>query len=205
MIGRGSRAWLLYLLVGLLATGGYFLLPSVSVQNVFYNLVGFSSVGAIVVGILMHHPTRPLQWYMLTFGMLMLNTGEVIFTYYENVLGIEAPFPSVADVFYLVAMPCFAAGLVLVHRNQVPEHQWANLIDALIITTVAGMLSWGFLMEPNAYDQTRSLPDRLISIAYPLMDLVVLVAVLQLWPTPKRGLPPHYLLNASLLFLLGGD
>ena len=59
MIGRGPRAWLLYLLVGLLATGGYFLLPSVSAQNVFYNLVGFSSVGAIVVGILMHIQLAP--------------------------------------------------------------------------------------------------------------------------------------------------
>jgi diguanylate cyclase len=206
MIGRGPRAWLLYLLAGIFATGGYFLLPSVSTQNVFYNLVGFSSVGAIVVGVLlMHHPTRPLQWYVLAFGMLLLNSGEVIFTYYENVLGIEAPFPSFADVFYLVAMPCFAAGLVLVHRNQVPEHQWANLIDALIIATVAGMLSWGFLMEPNAYDQTRPLLDRLISIAYPLMDLVVLVAVLQLWLTSKRRLPAYYLLSASFVFLLIAD
>src|SRR5215212_9128609 len=98
MIGRGPRAWLLYLLVGILATGGYFLLPSVSVQNVFYNLVGFSSVGAIMVGVLlMHHPARPLQWYVLALGMLILNSGEIFFTYYENVLGIEAPFPSVAD------------------------------------------------------------------------------------------------------------
>src|SRR5215210_4135804 len=174
MIGRGSRAWLLYLLVGILATGGYFLLPSVSVQNVFYNLVGFSSVGAIVIGVLlMHHPTRPLQWYVLAFGMLLLNSGEVIFTYYENVLGIETPFPSVADVFYLVAMPCIAAGLMLMHRRRVPGRQWANLIDALIIATVAGMLSWIFLMEPQSHYQARSLLERLIFIAYPLMDLVL--------------------------------
>src|SRR5919202_1120986 len=205
MIGSGPRAWLLYLLAGILATGGYFLLPSMSTQNVFYNLVGFSSVGAIVVGVLMHYPTRPLQWYVLTLGMLVLSTGEAIFTYYENVLGIEAPFPSVADVFYLVAMPCFAAGLVLVHRNQVPGNQWANLIDALIIATVAGILSWVFLMEPNAYDQTRSLLDRLISIAYPLMDLVVLVAVLRLWLTSKTRLPAYYLLSASFMFLLIAD
>ena len=205
MIGRSPRVWLLYLLVGILATGGYFLLPSGSTQNVFYNLVGFSSVGAVVVGVLMHQPTRPLQWYVLTFGMLILNIGEVIFTYYENVLGINAPFPSLADVFYLVAMPCFTAGLVLVHRSQVPGHQWANLIDALLIATVAGMLSWVFLMEPNAYDQTRSLLDRLISIAYPLMDLVVLVAVLQLWLTSKTRLPAYYLLSASFVFLLIAD
>src|SRR5215212_5566315 len=104
MIGRSPQAWLLYLLAGLLATGGYFLLPSMSTQNVFYNLVGFSSVGAIVVGVLMHHSTRPLQWYVLTLGMLLLNTGEVIFTYYENVLGIKAPLPSIDDLFYLLAM-----------------------------------------------------------------------------------------------------
>src|SRR5215216_4706708 len=120
MIGRGPGAWLLYLLLGVLATGGYFLLPSVSVQNVFYNLVGFSSVVAIGVGIRMNRPVRSLHWYVLAFGMLILNIGEAIFTFYENVLGIEAPFPSVADAFYLAAMPCFAAGLVLMQRRRVP-------------------------------------------------------------------------------------
>src|SRR4051794_39107647 len=205
MIGRSPRAWLLYLVVGILATGAYFLLPSVSTQNVFYNLVGFSSVTAIVVGVLIHHPIRPLHWYVFAVGMLILNIGEVIFTLYENVLGIKAPFPSVADTVYLAAMPCFAAGLVLVHRKQVPRRQWANLIDTLIIVTVAGMLSWIFLMEPNAHDQTRPLLDRLISIAYPLMDLVVLVAVLQLWLTSEKRLPAYYLLSVSFVFLLIAD
>jgi hypothetical protein len=175
------------------------------VQNVFYDLVGFSSVAAIVAGVRIHHPTHPLQWYVLAFGLSILVLGEVIFTYYENILGIEAPFPSVADAFYLVAMPCFAWGLVLMHRRYVPGRQWANLIDALIIVTVSGMLSWVFLMEPQAYDQSRPLLERLISIAYPLMDLVVLVAALQLWLISKKRLAAHYLLNVSLVFLLGAD
>ena len=113
----------MYLLVGILATGVYFLLPSASVQNVFYDLVGFSSVAAILIGVHIHRPTHPLQWYVLAFGLSILVFGEVIFTYYENVLGIEAPFPSIADAFYLVAMPCFACGLVLMHRRYVPGRQ----------------------------------------------------------------------------------
>jgi diguanylate cyclase (GGDEF)-like protein len=206
MIGKEEpRAWLLYLLAGILATGGYFLLPSASTQDVFYNLVGLSSVAAIMVGVRMHRPVRPLHWYVLALGMLILNIGEVIFTFYESVLGIKAPFPSVADAFYLVAMPCFAVGLVLVHRRQFPRRQWANLINALIIATVAGMLSWIFLMEPNARDQTSSLFERLISIAYPIMDLVVLVAALQLWLTSEKRLPTYYLLSMSLVALLIAD
>lgn len=53
--------------------------------------------------------------------------------------------------------------------------------------------------------QTRSLLERLISIAYPVMDLVVLVATLQLWFTSMKHLPAHYLLSASLVFLLIAD
>jgi diguanylate cyclase (GGDEF)-like protein/PAS domain S-box-containing protein len=204
-VGRGSWAWLVYLLVGILATGVYFLLPSASAQNIFYDLIGFSAVAAIVVGVRIHRPVRPLHWYVLGLGLLILVFGEVIWTYYENVLGLETPFPSVGDAFYLVAMPCITAGLVLIHRTHVPGHQWANLIDSLIIATVAGMLSWIFLMEPHAQDQTRSLLERLISMAYPLMDLVVLVAALQLWLISEKRLPVHHLLNVSLVFLLIAD
>jgi diguanylate cyclase (GGDEF)-like protein len=162
-------------------------------------------VGAIMVCIRTNRPVGPLHWYVLASGMLILNVGEVIFTFYENVLGIEAPFPSIADGFYLVAMLCFAAGLMVAHRRCVSERQWANLIDALMVGTVAGMLSWTCLMEPNAYDQTSSLFERLILVAYPLMDLVVLVAVLQLWLASQKRLPAYYLLSASLLFLLIAD
>jgi signal transduction histidine kinase len=205
MATKDSRVWLLYLLVGVLATGVYFLLPSASTQNILYDLIGFSAVVAIVVGVYMYRPTRVLQWYVLAFGLLILVLGEVVFTYYENVLGIESPFPSVADAFYLVAMPCLAAGLMLVHRRRVPAHQWAHLIDVLIIATVAGMLSWIFLMEPQTHDQTHSLLERLISISYPLMDLVLLIAVLQLWLVSEKRLPAYYLLNVSLVSLLVAD
>jgi signal transduction histidine kinase len=205
MATKDSRVWLLYLLVGVLATGVYFLLPSASTQNILYDLIGFSAVAAIVVGVYMYRPTRLLQWYVLAFGLLILVLGEVVFTYYENVLGIESPFPSVADAFYLVAMPCLVAGVMLVHRGHVPTHQWANLIDALIIATVAGMLSWIFLMEPQTHDQTHSLLERLISISYPLMDLVLLIAALQLWLVSEKRLPTHYLLNVSLVSLLIAD
>lgn len=139
--------WLVYLLAGIFVTGEYFVFPSVSVQKVFYNLDRFFVMVAVVAGVGLHRRVRSLRWYVLAFGMLVLVIGEVIFTCYENVLGIEAPFLSIADAFYLIAMPCLADGLVLMHRRRVPGRQWAQLIDASIEATVGGTLSWIFLMK----------------------------------------------------------
>jgi hypothetical protein len=198
-------ARLVYLLVGILLTGIYFLLPSAATQNVFFNLVGFSAVAAVVVGVRMHRPIHPLHWYVFALGLLLLVLGDTVWTYYENVLLIEDPFPSIADAFYLAALPCLAAGLVVMFRRRVPTRKWADLINTLIIATAAGMLSWIFLMSPLAHDQTHPLPERLISVAYPLADLVLLVAVLRLWFMSEKRLPAYYFLGTSLVFLLIAD
>ena len=50
----------------------------------------------------------------------------------------------------------------------------ASPTDAAIIAAGLGVLSWVFLMASHAYDATMSLPERLISISYPLMDVFVL-------------------------------
>src|SRR5215203_3055174 len=84
---KGSqKAWLVYLLVGILITSIYFLLPSAATQNVLFDLVGFSAVAAVVVGMRVHHPVHPLHWYVFALGLLLLVVGDTIWTYYENVL-----------------------------------------------------------------------------------------------------------------------
>jgi hypothetical protein len=60
---KGLRpAWVVYLLVGSLFTGIYFLLRWAATQNVFFVLVGFSAVAAIVVGARMHRLIPPLHF-----------------------------------------------------------------------------------------------------------------------------------------------
>ena len=203
--GRGSRAWFVYLMVGLVTTGVYFFLPSAGAQSVLWDLFGFSAVVAILLGVHVHRARQPGPWYVLAFGLLLFLTGDVIWNYYENFLGTDAPVPSVADGLYIAALPCMALGLVLMLRVATSGPQWGSLIDILIVTSVAGTLSWIFLIEPNIADQTRSLVERLVAVTYPLMDLVLLAAVLRLLLTSKKGLPAHYLLSASMLILLIAD
>ncbi len=52
MVGRGSRAWSLYLLAGIAATGGYFSPPSPTAQNGFIVLGDASMVAARLASII---------------------------------------------------------------------------------------------------------------------------------------------------------
>ena len=128
--GMASRkrlwAWRLYLLAGVLAMGAYFVLPSTTAQNIFTVLLDLSGVAAVVAGILMYRPSHPLPWYLLAFGSSLVVAGDVFGAIYF--LGIEYPYPSLADVLYLGSIPFIVAGLLLIGRGGIGRN-WANLID----------------------------------------------------------------------------
>ena len=140
-VGKKAWAWRIYLLLGIFATGGYFLLPSATAQNVSNALIGLSAVAAMVVGLLVHYPSQPLPWYLFTAGMLMSATGDVVWTVYESVLQIEAPYPSVADALYIAGYLSIAAGLLLIGGRRGNRGR-LDLVDPLIFATGVGMLSW---------------------------------------------------------------
>src|ERR687890_1819271 len=94
-----SHGWLVYLTIGLVATSLYFLLSG-AIQDVFYDLIGISSVIAILVSVQWYRPRFALPWYMLAAGQSTLVAGDVAYNVYENVLDIPAPFPSLADAIY---------------------------------------------------------------------------------------------------------
>ncbi len=118
-----ARAWPVYLVLGVLATFGYFLLPEIP-QDVFYILVGLSAVAAILVGARRQPAGRRLPFYLFAGGLLIYVVGDVIYTVYEDALLVEDPFPSVADVFYLAFYPVFVAALVLLIRRRAQGRDW---------------------------------------------------------------------------------
>ena len=61
-------------------------------------------------------------------------------------------------------------------RSRTGGRDRAGLIDALSITTGLAVLSWAFLMRPITADPSLTLGSRLISLAYPLADVLLLGA-----------------------------
>src|SRR5918996_1445255 len=200
-----GKAWRIYLAGGLVAVALYFLLPLEGLwSSLAYDLIGLSSVAAILVAVRRHQPARPLIWWCFAAGQLLFVVGDVVYAVIDRVLH-QSPFPSVADGFYVGGYPVLAMGLLILIRGRISGRDRAGLIDAAIIATGLGLLSWTFLMKPIAEDPSLSLLERLISLAYPLGDVLMLVMVARLATSPGARTTAYRLLGVALLLLLGAD
>jgi len=158
------------------ATG---LVPRWAAKIGLYNGLGLSAVAAILAGVRRHRPERPLTWYLFAVGLLSYVTADIIFYTYQDLLHLEV-FPSVADVFYLTSYPFLMAGLLLLIRSRSPGADRASLLDALIVTVGVGMVSWVFLVGPLAHSPDVSVAARVVSMAYPISDVLLLATVVRL-------------------------
>ena len=197
------RAWLAYGAAGLvlLAVG----LPQSGLAHaMFYNLTGLSAVAAILLGVRLHRPPRRGMWYCLAGGLAVFAAGDLVYSFYAYVL-LREPFPSPADALYLASYPLLAAGMLAMIRSRTRGRDRAGLIDALMVATGLGLLSWTFLMKPIAADPSLTLGSRLISLAYPLADVLLLVVLARLVASPGSRTSAYWLLAAALLLQLGAD
>src|SRR5918995_3611035 len=202
VMGRPAR---IFLAVELLLGVTYFRLPDSLLRAVVYCTLGRGWVVAVVVGARLYRPSRPLAWYLLAAGQLSFTVGDAINSTYQWVLEVEPPYPSVADAFYLACYALLAAGLLLLVRERAPGRDVASLIDATIITTGVGLLSWVFLIGPNVRVPDLLLSQRLVSIAYPLFDVLLVAVAMRLWRTGGHATFACRLLTLGLVALLAAD
>jgi diguanylate cyclase len=199
----GRRLWLVYLVCGLAGAAAVLPLPEPA-YSIVYDLVGLSAVVAILAGIRLHRPVRRGIWYGLAGGLTLFVAGDVVYTVYDRMLELEL-FPGPADALYLIGYPLLAGALLVMIRSRTGGRDRAGLIDALIITTGLGLLSWTFLMQPIAADTSLSLASRLVSIAYPLADVLLLAVLARLFTSPGARSAGYRLLGVALLLQLGAD
>ena len=200
-----SRVWRWYLVLGLLGTAGYAAVPAGLFKDSFYyELFASAAVVGILVGVWRNSPEHRLPWVLFAGSQALFLAGDITFTVYERVLGIS-PFPSVADGMYLAGYPLLALGLLLVVRRRMPSYDWASLLDAAIVTIALGVLSWAFLMAPYFEDPSLSLGGVLISVAYPLADILLLAVAVRLLFSAGTRSTPLLLIGLSLVALLASD
>ncbi|MEV8503870.1 bifunctional diguanylate cyclase/phosphodiesterase [Actinoplanes sp. NPDC051475] len=200
---RHGRWWWLWLAAGALATGFYYVLPADSLaRNLSYNVVGLVSGLLILAAVRLHRPARPAMWYWFAGGQLVWVVGDVIYEYYQYVLHQE-PYPSPADAFYLSAYPMLLVGLVLLVRGG-GRRDKAALVDAATVAVGLGLVFWIFVIEPVAANASVSVQERIISVAYPAADAMLLALLARLYfGAAERTAGTRLLLTAVVLLLIG--
>jgi two-component sensor histidine kinase len=98
-----------------------------------------------------------------------------------------------------------AAGLALLALSRSTVRDWAGLTDAAIIAIGFGLLSWVLVMVPYFQDPSLGLVQRLVSLAYPVGDVLLLALAARLATSPGRRTAAFRLLVASLIVTMAAD
>jgi len=200
-----AQSWRLYLCVGAVLVTAYFLLPPDPARLLVWPAIGLSAVFATVLGVRRNRPGRPAAWYLFAAGQLAETGGDLLYHLRDRVLHLSGPAPYFADLVYLSMYPLLAAGLLLLIRQRDPGRDRASLLDATVIATGVGLLAWVFLIDPFVRDPQLSLVDRLVSVAYPLGDVVLLAVAVRLAVGPGRRPASFWLIALSIVALLVSD
>ena len=145
---------------------------------------------------------------LLASGVASYCVGQIVFTYYEQVLHRPAPLPSWADLGYLGLYPfLFAAVLLLPTRSLAVAARLRLAVDGLILLVAVATYSWCFLVAPAVATSGESIAVKADAVAYPLCDLLIFCCVLVLWARLGRGAPQPAtaLLAGALTVIVASD
>jgi diguanylate cyclase (GGDEF)-like protein/PAS domain S-box-containing protein len=201
-----SLTWQAYLACA--ATGAllYLLVSPLKGNALFFNALGSTSWIAMVIGIRRNRPAYSLPWFLLAGGLFLFWVGDV-YTYSvpKYILHHEVPFPSFGDAVYLTVYVAQMLGLLLFVRRRNPLRDRNTLIDSAILTLGLSLLSWVLLIAPYLNDGTLGLLPKLVSVAYPLGDIMLLAAAIRLVLDGGRRRPAFYFLGAGIVSVLLTD
>ncbi|MFD7320198.1 putative bifunctional diguanylate cyclase/phosphodiesterase [Streptomyces sp. NPDC059875] len=123
---------------------------------------------------------RP-AWLLFAFSSTMAAAGNAVWGWYEVVLGRDVPSPSLADLFFLLFAPPAIVGLLVLAKKPVTRAGWVCLgLDAWLIGGSLLTLSWSLALAHTAHFQGESVSQAALSLAYPLLDIVLVSMVLAL-------------------------
>jgi diguanylate cyclase (GGDEF)-like protein len=200
-----ARGWHWYLGGSLLATATFLASPDGTwLQTGWEMAICYGATAAIVVGIRRHRPAGGTAWAWFAIGIALNTTGILVEAITDRVLHIE-PFPSAADAFYLGIYPALAVGLALLIRRRSARRDWAALVDATTISTGLGLLSWVFLIDPTNGDTSLSVFGHVVSVAYPVGDVLLLAMMVRLLLGVGSRTPAFRMMTASLVLILLPD
>jgi diguanylate cyclase (GGDEF)-like protein/PAS domain S-box-containing protein len=203
--GHASRAWILFLAVGTVITGLYLFVEPFAGSGPVINVLGLAPVVAIAVGVRLHRPQARLAWACVALGFVLFWFGDLYTYSYPLLLDRDVPFPSLGDAAYLAVYPALIAGVLILERRRSRRTDHGSAIDAAIMTVGLALPSWVWLIAPYIHDHSLSTSGRLVSVAYPLADVLLLAVAVRLALDGGQRRLSFHLLSASIVCLLVTD
>ncbi|MEU1852003.1 EAL domain-containing protein [Streptomyces sp. NPDC019990] len=120
-------------------------------------------------------------WLLFGLSSAMASLGNLVWGWYEVVLGVPVPSPSYADLFFLCFAPPAIVGLLVLAKRPATKAGWVCLgLDAWLIGGSLLTLAWSLALAQAAKSEGPGVAHIALSLAYPLLDIALVSMVLAL-------------------------
>jgi diguanylate cyclase len=131
---------------------------------------GIASIACVWAARRAHGKDR-LGWALMGTSAGLWAAGEVVWSIYEVGLGVQVPYPSLADVGFLSAVPFAIAGIRAFWSDaRGTSARWRVWFDGLIVAIALTSTAWGFGLRA-VWDSNST--TRLLDLAYPVGDILI--------------------------------
>lgn len=132
---------------------------------------------------------RP-AWRLCALGVTAWWLGDVVFLLYKQLAPSgETPFPSWADVLYLLFAPLMTLGLYRLLRPDAGPARARLLLDISTAVITVFVVLWHFVYAQTLVAAERSLAGLLVNLSYPIQDSLMVSLVLLVVFQERRPLP----------------
>jgi diguanylate cyclase len=194
-------AFVLFLLVGGASD------RTVLVVNNLLQTVSAVVAGLVCAAVAWWGQTRRRQgWLAMSVALVGWGAGQAYWSWSEIVAKAETPFPSLADVGFLVFPLAAAIAVVSFQRGtSFGRARLRAVSDGLIVATALFILSWALILGPVFKTGGDTRFAFVVSMAYPIGDLIVMALVFLLLSRMVGNRGPMLILSAGLLCMVFAD
>ena len=189
------------------------LLRNDSVERIFFGDIASLVIDLLVISTLFYAAKRSAPqgrrvqnaWMIMTVAFIIYAIGDISWTIME--IGFhQTPFPSIANVFYLIFYPIFAISIYYLSRFSFTRSEKLKIfIDMEIIIITLGLIFWTFLIIPTLSNQ-ENLFTAIVSVIYIVGDFLLLFVLLRLlYSKVEENYGPALLLGMGILVLIFTD
>ncbi|MCW2975283.1 MAG: diguanylate cyclase and metal dependent phosphohydrolase, partial [Actinomycetia bacterium] len=164
--------------VGLLAFRHLLGLGGLELDPGFFALYSLCEFAAAVLCVsrALRYESERVAWLLLGLGTFASFVGDSLeYALYGNG---SYPSPGLLDAFWLANYPLAAAGLVALVAARFPKPEparWLEALQAALLVAALGLLA---VFQPVLDEKTRSLGRHIVLLSYPLLDILLLGAIL---------------------------
>jgi two-component system cell cycle response regulator len=117
-----------------------------------------------------------LAWGLMTFALVAWTAGDLLWTLWLDNLATP-PYPSAADVAYLLMYPAVYGALMLLIRSRLQRGSVAQWLDGGVVGLAVAALAAALVLSTALAANGGRFVAEAVNLAYPCGDLILLVFV----------------------------